>query len=132
MSSPLDIASGAAEPENQEVAQPRFGRGEPFRLGAGRPSLRHSIHRPENLIAGNLPVKRRDEPRETFLADSGQHLFFTQHFSVFAILSSIYYLLYSSLNEVRIRTGDGASQEEGRRGRPRRNAADRRAARGDC
>ena len=61
MSAILDVASGAAEAEDQEVAKAFFG--------AFEIVLR--IHGSEDVVAGNLPIESSDEAAETVLANQG-------------------------------------------------------------
>lgn len=60
MTALLDITLGPAEAPNQEVSQPNLGAFHVFWW----------IHRPEDVIARNVPVERSDEPREAILANS--------------------------------------------------------------
>ena len=50
-----------AEPLDEEVAEPRLRAGEIIRR----------IHRPEHVVARDIAVERRDEPRDRIFADSG-------------------------------------------------------------
>jgi hypothetical protein len=61
MAARVGIARGSAEAVNQEIAQTFFR----ARQIAGR------IQPSENVVPRNLPVKGRDQPPETVLADNG-------------------------------------------------------------
>jgi len=64
----LDVALRAAEAADQKVTQPLLGGGE----------IASRIHRAEDLVAGDLPVERRDEALEAVFADGGLHVLVVQ------------------------------------------------------
>ena len=71
----FDVASRAAETSDQEIPQPFLGPGEVFGW----------VHWTENIVVGDLRVKRPHEPLKSLLADAFVDLFFVQrhyHFSM--------------------------------------------------
>ena len=59
MAALLDISGGAAEAEDEELAEAGFGAVE---IGGG-------VHGAEDVIGGNLPVERVDQTAETIVAN---------------------------------------------------------------
>lgn len=59
----LDIARRSAKAKNQKLSQPLLG-----------PRQVLAIHRPQNIVLGNLAVERPDQMLKTFLADCGVYV----------------------------------------------------------
>ena len=59
MAALLDVSLRPAKAADQEILQPLFS----------ALQIRFRVHRAKNVVAGNLPVKPRDEALEAFLAD---------------------------------------------------------------
>jgi len=60
----FDIHRRSAKSADQEIPQPMFRSGQILR----------GIDRPQNVVARDLPVKRRDETLESFIPDCGVNL----------------------------------------------------------
>jgi len=71
MAALLDVRGGPSESINQKIAQPLFSA---FKI-VGR------IERPQHIVAGNLPVERRNEPLKSRRAHRGVHVLFV-HYSI--------------------------------------------------
>jgi DNA primase len=65
----LDVARGASETKDQKIAQTLFGA---LQI-AGR------VHGTQNVIAGNAPVERGDQPAESFLANQRVNFLTVNH-----------------------------------------------------
>jgi len=69
MAALLDVSLRSAEPANEKVAQPLLGACEIVRW----------IHGREDLVAGNLPVERRNEARESLFSDNCVNILIVDH-----------------------------------------------------
>ena len=68
MAAAFDVGGGAAEAEDEEVAEAGFGA---FEVGFG-------VHGAEDVVGGDLAVEGGDEAAETVLADLGEDLIFRE------------------------------------------------------
>lgn len=68
MAALLNVAWRASKTENEEIPKPLF---RAFQVVRG-------IHRPQNIVARNLPVERGNETPESLLSDFFKHVIFRE------------------------------------------------------
>src|SRR2546430_6721035 len=73
MAARFDVGLRPTETIDEKAAETLLGGGE----------IAATIHRPEDVVVRNLFVERGDEPRESFVADSGVHFVFFHGLFVF-------------------------------------------------